>query len=222
MTRVVNGASPSGRSRNPCAVPSGAHRLSGVSRGRVDEGVANLDVCLREAQKSPADDGIVELIVRRPAVDERELLDEATLALDIGIVGDTWSVRSSPSTADGSPHPDAQVTLMNARVIAHLAQTPERWALAGDQLYLDLDLSYDNLPPGTQLALGSAVIEVTAKPHTGCFKFRDRFGAEALRIVNSPAGKVQRLRGVNARIVRAGTVRRGDRVRKLAAGSTES
>ena len=109
------------------------------------------------------------------------------------------------------------VALAHSEVPAHRAAAHP----AGDQLYLDLDLSYDNLPPGTQLALGSAVIEVTAKPHTGCFKFRDRFGDEALRIVNSPAGKVQRLRGVNARIVRAGTVRRGDRVRKLAAGSTE-
>ena len=88
--------------------------------------------------------------------------------------------------SDGSANPDAQLTLMNARVVALVAGERERWPLAGDQLYVDLDLSADNLPPGTRLAVGSAVIEVTPEPHTGCAKFSARFGSEALRFVNSP------------------------------------
>ena len=98
-----------------------------------------------------------------------------------------------------------------------MAVDPDRRALAGDQLHLDLDLSLANLPPGTRLALGSAVIEVTAKPHLGCAKFVDRFGRDAMRFVNSPVGRELRLRGLNARVVVAGTVRPGDEVRKLPA-----
>jgi MOSC domain-containing protein YiiM len=132
-----------------------------------------------------------------------------------GLVGDTWNVRGSGRTADGSSHPDMQLNVMNARVVALLAQDLERRALAGDQLYLDLDLSVSNLPPGTRLALGEAVIEVTDQPHTGCAKFSSRFGVDALRFVNSPEGKELRLRGLNARVVVPGAVRQGDTVTKL-------
>jgi MOSC domain-containing protein YiiM len=104
---------------------------------------------------------------------------------------------------------------MNARTIALLAQTRDRWALAGDQLFIDFDLSEDNLPPGTRLALGSSVIEVTAQPHTGCAKFVERFGADAMHFVNSPTGKSLRLRGLNAKVVRAGRIRVGDTVTKI-------
>jgi hypothetical protein len=172
----------------------------------------DLEAGLDHIRCSPTDVGEVALLVRRPAVDEREVLDEATLDPAHGVVGDTWLSRGSSRTADGSAHPDMQLNVMGARVIALLAQESSRWALAGDQLYLDLDLSEANLPPGTRLALGTAVIEVTDQPHRGCAKFRARFGADALRFVNSAVGRELRLRGLNARVVTAGTVRPGDQV----------
>ena len=143
------------------------------------------------------------------------MLTEATLNTVDGLVGDTWSTRGSRQTEDGSPHPDRQLTVMNARVAAFVARREDRWALAGDQLYVDLDLRVANLPPGTRLSVGTAVIEITAESHTGCKKFNERFGREALRFVNSPEGRAQRLRGVNTNVVEAGQVRVGDTIRKL-------
>lgn len=172
---------------------------------------------LDHIRSSPTDIGRVELIVRRPAVDEREVLDEGVLDLAEGLVGDTWRMRGSSRTSDGSAHPEMQLNVINARLSSLVAVDPERRALAGDQLHLDLDLSEANLPPGTRLALGSAVIEVTGIPHSGCAKFRARFGADALRFVNSPTGRSLRLRGLNAKVVVAGSVRQGDDVRKLVA-----
>jgi MOSC domain-containing protein YiiM len=175
-----------------------------VSHVAADE----LQAGLEEVRRSPAGEGTVELIVRRPAVDERVTLEEGAFALDEGLVGDNWRAR-------GTVNPDAQVTVMNARLIALVAGSRERWPLAGDQLYVDLDLSAANLPPGTRLAVGKAVLEVTAEPHTGCAKFSARFGSDALRFINSPEGRALRLRGVNARVVEPGPVRQGDAVRKL-------
>jgi hypothetical protein len=173
-----------------------------------------LEAGLDEIRRSPSDRGRVELIVRRPAVGEREVLAEGELDTVVGLVGDTWPQRRSTRTPDGSPHPDMQLNVMNARTVALVAGSTERRALAGDQLYLDLDLSEANLPAGTRLELGSAVIEVTAQPHTGCAKFSQRFGREALHFVNSETGKSLRLRGLNARVVVPGVVREGDEVRK--------
>ena len=177
----------------------------------MDELEAGLDYI----QQSPKDDGVLQLIVRRPSVEAREVLDEAQLDLSEGLVGDSWKVRPSSKTPDGSAHPDMQVNIMNARVVALVAQEKERWQLAGDQLYLDLDLSRENLPPGTQLAIGSAVVEVTAPPHTGCKKFVARFGLDAMKFVNSPLGRELNLRGVNAKVIQSGLVRTGDTARKL-------
>jgi hypothetical protein len=177
--------------------------------------VSRLEEGLDHVRSSPTDVGRVELIVRRPAVDAREVLDEGILDLADGLVGDSWRTRGSSRMADGSAHPDMQLNVINARLSSLVAVDPDRRALAGDQLHLDLDLSHANLPAGTRLALGSAVIEVTEIPHAGCAKFRDRFGADALRFVNSPTGRELRLRGLNARVVVAGTVCQGDAVRKL-------
>ena len=169
------------------------------------------------ALKSPKDDGTLDLIVRRPAVGRRDVLDVADLDLADGLVGDTWKTRTNPRTDDGAPHPDMQLNVMNSRVIALIAGEQSRWGLAGDQLYVDLDLSEGNLPPGTQLAIGLAVIEVTAQPHTGCAKFVQRFGVDAMKFVNSPTGRQLHLRGINARVVVAGRIRTGDRVGKVGA-----
>jgi hypothetical protein len=173
---------------------------------------------LAEVQQSPKDAGVVRLIVRRPAVDEREVLQEGELDPVVGLVGDTWSSRSSSRMPDGSAHPDMQLNIMNARVIALIAQSDDRWPLAGDQLYVDLDLAEENLPPGTHLAIGSAVVEITAEPHTGCGKFLKRFGVDAQKFVNSSEGRRLHLRGINARVVTAGMVRVGDRILKMSGG----
>ena len=174
-----------------------------------------LDAVLDAILAAPADNGTLEMIVRRPAVEAREELDEGDLDPAVGLVGDTWSERSSRRTADGSPHPDMQLNVMSARVVELLAGDPARRALAGDQLFVDLDITEANLPPGTRLAIGTAVIEVTDQPHTGCQKFSNRFGVDALRWVNEHPEL--RLRGMCARVVTAGTVRQGDTVRKLEA-----
>jgi hypothetical protein len=174
-----------------------------------------LDAGLDRVLASPLDNGSVELVVARPAVGERQVLDEATLDPDVGLVGDTWIDRFSRHTPDGSPNPVMQLTLMNARAAALVAQAAERWPLAGDQLYVDLELGYDNVPPGSRLQVGTAVVEITAEPHTGCAKFADRFGMDAVRWVNSPVGRDHNLRGVNARVVTGGVVRAGDKVQKI-------
>jgi MOSC domain-containing protein YiiM len=167
---------------------------------------ALLDSGLEHIRRSPFEQGRVELIVRRPAENARETLLEATLDWAAGLVGDTWATRSA--------HRDTQLTLMNARVALLVAGQLDRRQLAGDQLYVDLDLSEENIPPGTRLEIGSAIIEVAAAPHLGCHKFAERFGPEARRFVNSPVGRQLRLRGLNAKIIVSGTVRVGDLVRK--------
>lgn len=174
-----------------------------------------LEAALDHIRQAPADHGTLNLIVRRPAVDEREVLGTGMLSLDEGLVGDTWNQRSSTKTPDGGPLLDAQLNIMNARAAAAVAGPIERWALAGDQLYIDLDISLETLPAGTQLAIGEAVIEVTAEPHTGCGKFSSRFGLDALRFVNSPTGRALNLRGINARVIQPGPIHQGDTVTRL-------
>jgi MOSC domain-containing protein YiiM len=172
---------------------------------------ALLDGGLDGIRQSPTNEGRIELIVRRPARDERKVVQEATLDCAKGLIGDTW--------AKGSAHPDTQLTLMNARVALLVAGQADRRPLAGDQLYVDLDLSEHNLPPGTRLQVGSAIIAVTEPPHLGCSKFAERFGPNARRFVNSPIGRELRLRGVNARIIVPGTVRVGDTIQKVSSKS---
>jgi MOSC domain-containing protein YiiM len=170
---------------------------------------SELEAGLDAIRDSPKDHGVVELIVSRPHPSGRDVLDEAQLDPSAGLITDSWAMRVT------APDPATQLTVMNARAIALIAQDRTRWPLAGDQLYLDLDLADDNLPPGTQLEIGAAVIEVSAVPHTGCGKFVQRFGVEAMKFVNSPLGRQLHLRGINARVVRAGAVRVGDIARKV-------
>ena len=174
-----------------------------------------LEAGLETIRQTPSDTGTLKMIVRRPDVDQREEVEEAELNLTDGLVGDTWKVRGSTSMHDGSSNLEAQITVMNARATALLAQSEERWSLAGDQLYVDFDLSDENIPPGSRLAIGSAVIEVSGRPHNGCKKFSSRFGVEAMKFVNSPEGKRLHLRGINTTVVQAGVIRLGDKVRKL-------
>ncbi|MEZ4706616.1 MAG: hypothetical protein R3A44_05385 [Caldilineaceae bacterium] len=174
-----------------------------------------LEAGLDHIRSAPKDAGPLELIVRRPQTEERDLLSEGELDLVVGLVGDNWKARGSSSTPDGSANPEAQITIMGSRAAALVAQEDERWPLAGDQLFVDMDLSIANLPPGARLALGDAILEISAVPHTGCKKFVARFGADAMKFVNSPVGKELRLRGLNAKVVQPGTIRVGDVARKL-------
>jgi hypothetical protein len=178
---------------------------------------AELEAGLDEIRQSPANDGVLRMIVRRPRTEQREILAEGELDLTVGLVGDNWKPRGSRTTVDGAADPLTQITVMNARAVALVAHDADRWPLAGDQLFIDLDLSGANLPPGTRLMIGSAVVEVTAQPHTGCKKFVARFGSDAMKFVNSPVGRRHNLRGINAKVVQAGVIRVGDVVKKVEA-----
>ena len=171
-----------------------------------------LEAGLEAIRLSPPNRGVLKMIVRRPRVGEREILREGQLDLVEDLLGDSWIRRGSSRSPDGGPHPDMQLNVMNARAVALIARQKGRWALAGDQLYVDLDLSANNLPPGTRLAIGNAVIEVGALPHTGCGKFVERFGVDAMNFVNGTIGRQLNLRGINARVVQPATIRVGDTV----------
>ncbi len=174
-----------------------------------------LEAGLDDIREAPKDSGVVQLIVRRPDTGEREILDDCQLDTAEGLVGDNWRARGSAGTSDGSADPECQITIMNSRVTQLVAQDSDRWHLAGDQLYVEMDISRENLPPGTRLAIGNAILEVSAKPHTGCGKFVHRFGADAMKFVNSAVGRELCLRGINTWVIQPGTVSVGDVARKL-------
>ncbi len=176
---------------------------------------AALQAGLPDVRMSPADAGVVEMLVLRPAVDVRSVVDTATADVDLGMVGDGWRDRGNRRMPGGVADPDDQVTIMNSRAALLMAGRRDRMPLAGDQVYLDLDLSVDNLPSGTVLEFGNAALEVTATPHTGCSKFKARFGIDALRLTADADGRYLRLRGINARVVRSGTISVGDVVRVI-------
>ncbi|MBO3743458.1 MOSC domain-containing protein [Actinoplanes sp. NEAU-H7] len=172
---------------------------------------------LHLVRQSPRGAGTLELAVRRPTTGAREVLAHAELHRETGLVGDNWSRRPSSRTPDRTPHPDMQLNVINARFVELIAG-PDRdaWALAGDQLYVDLDLSFEALPAGSRLAIGDqAVIEVTDQPHTGCAKFAARFGRDAHKFVWTDEAKSLRLRGLNARVITGGTIAPGDTVRQV-------
>ena len=186
------------------------HQPSFVHRTRPE-----LEAALDHIRASPPDAGMLEMIVSRPAINAREVLDEGALDTVVGLIGDTWRNRGSSRTKDGSPHPEMQLTLMNTRVVDLVSGDRAHWPLAGDQLFVDLDLSVENLPPGTRLSIGEAIIEVSTLPHTGCDKFVGRFGLEAMKFVNSAMGRQLNLRGIHARVIRGGRIRIGDRLRRV-------
>ncbi len=172
--------------------------------------ITELEAQLDHLVAAPADDGLIEMIVRRPQDGEREVVETADLDPDLGLIGDNWQKRGG----DDPVNPLTQVTLMNSRVAQAVAGSRERWPLAGDQIYVDMDLGEENLPPGTRLHVGTATVEITSQPHTGCAKFSDRFGAQALRFVNIGPAKAHRLRGVYAQVIEGGRLEVGQRVRK--------
>lgn len=174
--------------------------------------LSEIEAGMHHVLASPTNNGVLELIVRRPKVNAREIVKTAELDVVNGLIGDNWLMRGSSRTDNGLGHPEMQLNVMNSRVAELVAGGRERMYLAGDQLFIDLDLSDDNLPPGTRLAIGSALIEVTEIPHMGCKKFVERFGIEAMKFVNSELGRKHSLRGINAKVVVAGTITKGDKV----------
>ena len=181
----------------------------------VAQSLEALEEGLVEVEKSPSDYGTLEMIVCRPAEAERIILDTGEIDLEVGLVGDNWKQRGSRHTEDGSAMIEAQITLMNSRVAELMTQDRQQWPLAGDQLFVDMNLSMENLPPGQQISIGEAVLEISEMPHTGCGKFSARFGPGAIRFVNSKDGRARRLRGVNARVIKPGKIRAGDSVQKV-------
>ena len=174
-----------------------------------------LNEAWEQLDKSPSDDGFVEMIVRRPEADQREALQTARFTAAHGLEGDDWLDRARRKNPDSEPIQETQVTIMNSRVINLLTAEKTRWAEAGDQLFVDLDISMGNLPAGAQLQIGDVILEIARTPHTGCGKFARRFGASARKWVMSEAGKSQRLRGVYARVIQDGMIRVGDRISKI-------
>jgi hypothetical protein len=180
----------------------------------MDAATHQLDTLIDHIAAAPSDVGTVELLVARPAKGERLVLVSAELRPGIGLVGDNYLVRGSSKPEGGPADPLAELNVMSARALAAVAGPDrERWSLAGDQLIVDFDLSEANCPAGTRLVVGTAVIEVTTKPHNGCVKFADRYGIEAARWVNSR--RDLRLRGICAVVVEPGVVVSGDAICKL-------
>jgi hypothetical protein len=177
--------------------------------------ITELELGIDEIKESPKDNGILEMIVRRPETETREIINSAEINLVNGLEGDNWKARGSSTTPDGSADPEAQITLMNTRVIQLLSGDKEHWQWAGDQLFVDMDLGIENLPPHSRIQVGSAILEISAKPHTGCKKFSGRFGIEALEFISTPLGKALRMRGVNAKVIQAGKIQVGDVVKKI-------
>lgn len=187
---------------------------SEATLGRMPDRERDFTTALADVLASPRDTGTVDMLVVRPARDRRRVVNEVTLDPSEGVVGDDWRTRGSSSMPDGRANPESQLMLMSTRVLAAIEPDRDRWALAGDQLLIDFDLSIDHLPPGTRILVGEAELEISVKPHTGCAKFSGRFGSDALRWINSPEGRDARLRGVGAKVVRGGTVRTGDTIRR--------
>ena len=176
---------------------------------------AEIESAIQSVLDSPKDNGRVEMIVRRPKVNKREVVDQGILDIENGLIGDNWLPRGSSLTKNGLGHPEMQLNLMNYRFAELIAGDRHRVPLAGDQIFVDLDLSGENLPVGTRLSVGDAVIEVTAVPHLGCKKFVERFGLDAMEFANSAFGRRHNLRGINAKVLKSGGLAIGDSIRKF-------
>lgn len=178
-----------------------------------------LEAGLDQVRSSPRDDGVLQMIVVRTERGLRRTPESCMISAAAGLEGDHWSRTCKMRTEDGLAHPDMQICMMNARTIELIAQDRDRWAIAGDNLFIDLDISHENLAPRQTLGIGEALIEITAVPHNGCAKFIDRFGKDACQFVNSRTGKELRLRGIYARVVQDGRIAVGDRIGKKAIAS---
>ncbi len=180
----------------------------------------DLQLGLDKIISSPKQIGTVKMIVSRPKIGIRKIQEMAELDKDLGLIGDNWHDRDSSNMQDKSADIETQLTIMNSCVIALITQNCDQWPLAGDQLYIEMDISKNNLPPGSLLKLGNALLKISKKPHTGCKKFSERFGLDALKFVSSRQGRELSLRGINTSIIKSGMVQTGDKVMKVDHKST--
>ncbi|MBF0544954.1 MAG: MOSC domain-containing protein [Candidatus Riflebacteria bacterium] len=171
---------------------------------------SELEAGLDEISQSPSNNGLLKLIVRRPQNGQREEISEGKLDSKDGLIGDNWIDRASSRKTDGGLKSETQLTIINARLIDLIAQNKDRWQLSGDQLFIDMNLSEENLPSGTRVLIGSAGIEISSAPHTGCKKFVEWFGLDAMNFVNSPLGRKLNLRGLHAKVIKSGSIKVGD------------
>jgi MOSC domain-containing protein YiiM len=165
----------------------------------------SLEQRFHELPAPPLDVGKVALVVRRPDAGVRELPPRARLTVEGGLEGDRWAAGPDRKV-------ESQVTLMRADV-SRLVANGQPVELCGDNLLVELDLSKENLPAGTRIEIGTALCEVTPKPHTGCSKFSGRFGADALAFAAGPEHASRRLRGIHVRVLEDGEVSPGDVIR---------
>ena len=189
----------------------------------VHKPITELEAGFDRLLDAPRDGGVLELIVIRPVKEQRVMLAEAWLSPQEGVQGDNWAKGCWKSLPNGKPDPDVQITIMSSR-LARLVMGEDKahWALAGDQLVADFDVSEENLPVGQRLMFGEAMLEITAVPHRGCAKYRARFGDDALRFISTDAGRQMNLRGIYAKVVQVGRVRIGDAITKVASATTEN
>lgn len=174
--------------------------------------LVDLETILEDVRNSPTEVGKILLIAVRPANGERLVVDQARMSTETGLEGDNWLDRSADKD-NVSRH--NQLTLMNSRFADAITPDGKGWELAGDQLYVDFDISLENAPAGTLLQVGGATIRISEEPHTGCAKFVRRFGREMLKMTQTDVGKDLRLRGVNASVIESGTVCTGDSIRRV-------
>ncbi len=170
---------------------------------------------LPEILKSPKDRGPIESITVRPASEQRRTVNSVAISLAGGVEGDHWAQGCWKSTDAGKPHPDVQICMMNSRCIDLIAGDKDNWAPAGDNLFIDMDLTPENLPPGTRIAMGTAILEITDTAHKGCAKFIERYGRDACVFVNVGDGDRYKLRGIYGRVVQDGVLSVGDLATKV-------
>ncbi len=161
--------------------------------------------------RAPRDRGEIAALFARPGSNERTPIEKANLTAAGGMPGDRWS---RPREGKPDPRPDKMLATMQAGV-ARMIANGQPLGLFGDNLYLDLDLSAANLPAGTRLRAGGAVLEVTPEPHNGCLKFKARVGADALRLVSRKEDRHRNLRGIYLKVIEDGLVAAGDPVEVL-------
>ena len=189
--------------------------MSAVSQDSLKKG---LDKPINYNQSSPRDNGVVKLLVIRPETHVRTLPNAVVVSVEQGVVGDKWEAECTIKLENGKSNPDLQIAIINTKVIKEIAQSDfdmDRLALAGDNIYADLNLCEENMPVGQQIQIGNTLLEVTPFPHFGCKKFSERYSVEDLKVVNSTAGKPQHLRGIYVKVIKNGSISIGESIKKI-------
>ncbi|MFT5632095.1 MAG: hypothetical protein ACI9HB_003282 [Gammaproteobacteria bacterium] len=193
-----------------------------MSEGLQSEPIASGHVRLAECEDAlstilaaPKSGAIVEQLCLRPGFSERSFPELLELTVAGGIIGERWTKAPWLTLSDGTPDPRIQVSILSKRVMDLCWRDRENTHHPGDTMIVDMDLGVENLPNGTRLGIGSAVVEVSDKFNTACIKWQGRYGAESLRWLNLRKNRDYRLRGILCRIVQDGVVRLGDELARV-------